>query len=52
MHNNYSVSLGTKHLVNFMFLLHSIAHSSTSQYATYGGRRRLSRMSSILWATQ
>ena len=31
---------------------HSITHSSRSQYASYGGRRRLSRMSSILQATQ
>ena len=31
---------------------HSIIHSSRSQYASYGGRRRLSRMSSTPRATQ
>ena len=31
---------------------HSIAHSSRLQYASYGGRRRLLRMSYILRATQ
>lgn len=53
MHKNYSLSLSTKLLENSPLLINTqhYTHSSRSQYATYGGRRPLSRLSSILQAT-
>ena len=46
--HNYSVSLSTKRLKNSLLLINTQHYSSRSQY---GGRHRLSRLSSILRAT-
>ena len=53
MHNNSSISLSTKCIENPPLFINTqhYTHSSRSQYATYGGRRPLSRLSSILQAT-
>ena len=49
--HNYSISLGMKRLKNPPLLINTQHYSSRLQYAAYGGRRRLSRLSSILRVT-